>query len=63
MSGWDQTDMGSEGHGIGRTWDPFSDRRDLPYGSFWERMDMGSNGRGIPSGIEQTFHIHLFVEG
>ncbi len=40
MSGWDRTDMGSDGHGIGRTWD---------------RTDMGSDGHGIPSGIDMTF--------
>ncbi len=34
---WDWTDMGLDGHGIGRIWDPFWDRRDLPWDSSWER--------------------------
>jgi hypothetical protein len=63
MSGWDQMDMGSDGHGIGRTWDPFWDCCDLPYDSFWERMDMGLDGHGIPSRIAVTFRMHLFLEG
>ncbi len=63
MSGWDWTDMGSDGPGIGRTWESFWDRRDLPWDSFWDRrdlpwdsfwdwMDMESDGPGIPSGID-----------
>ncbi len=39
---WDPTDMGSDRHGIGRTWDPFWDRCDLPWDFFWEQTDMGS---------------------
>jgi hypothetical protein len=55
MSVWDRTDMGSDGPGIGRTWDPFWDRRDLPWDSSWEQTDMGPDGHGIPSGIATTF--------
>ncbi len=54
-------DMGSDGPGIGRTWDfiwdqrdlpwdSFWDQRDLPWDSFWDWTDMGSDGHGILSG-------------
>ncbi len=52
---WDQTDMGSDGHGIPSGINVTFHGIPSGIGWTWNQSDLGSDGHGIPSGIDVTF--------